>query len=323
MVTGATGFIGSHLVEALVKRKVKVRCLLRKRSDPRWLEGLPIEKVYGDFDEPSSLKEAVKDVDRVFHLAGVTKAVKEETYFRVNAQGTDRLIHACLEENPNLQRFVLVSSQAASGPSQGGGNKTETDPCCPVSPYGRSKRMGEELAMAHRQEIPIVVLRPSAVYGPRDTDMYALFKVVSKGFIPTFWGMNGYFSLCYVEDVVEAILLSAEAAHASGEIFFVSDGCRYRMEEVGETLARAMGVRGVRVPVPKAAFWGVASASEAFSRLSGKPALINRGKAQEMLQCDWGCDISKARNLLGFVPRFDLFEGAKRTYAWYRQEKWL
>lgn len=302
---------------------MRVRCLLREQSNLRWLVGLPFEKAYGDCNDPSSLKEAVKDVDQVFHLAGVTKAVRDETYFKVNALGTDCLIHACLEHNPKLQRFVLVSSQAASGPCEGGNKKRETDPCCPVSPYGRSKRMGEELAMAHRQEIPIVVLRPSAVYGPRDTDMYAFFKLVSKGIIPTFMGLTQSFSLCYVEDVVEAILLSAASSHACGEVFFVSDGREYRMEEVGDTLARAMGIRAVRVPIPKSVLWGVASLSEAYSRLSGKPSLINRGKAQEMLQCDWGCDTSKAQRLLGFVPRFDLFEGAKRTFEWYRQEKWL
>lgn len=323
MVTGATGFIGSHLVEALVNRNFQVRCLLRERSDLRWLEGLPIEKVYGDCNDPSSLEEAVKGVDHIFHLAGVTKAVKEETYYRVNAIGTDCLIHACLEHNPHLLRFVLVSSQAASGPCQGGKKKTEADPCCPVSSYGQSKRMAEELALAHRQEIPLVILRPSAVYGPRDRDMHTLFKLVSKGIIPTFMGLTQYFSLCYVEDVVEAMMLSVTAPDDSGEIFFVSDGREYRMEEVGETIARAIGIRAVRVPIPKAALWGVASVSEAFSKLSGKPSVINRGKAEEMLQCDWGCDISKARNLLRFEPRFDLFEGAKRTFEWYRQEKWL
>lgn len=310
-------------MEALVKRNFNVRCLLRQQSNLRWLEGLPFEKVYGDCNDPSSLKEAVKDVGYVFHLAGVTKAVREETYFRVNAQGTDCLIHACLDHNPHLQRFVLVSSQAASGPCQGAKKKTEADPCCPVSPYGHSKRMGEELALAHREELPLVILRPSAVYGPRDTDMFAFFKLVSKGIIPTFRGLAQHFSLCYVEDVIQAILLSATMPHATGEVFFISDGREYRMEEVGDTLARAMEIRALRVALPQAILWGVASFSEAFSRISGKPSLINRGKAQEMLQCDWGCDISKAKNRLGFEPRFDLFEGAKRTFEWYRQEKWL
>jgi nucleoside-diphosphate-sugar epimerase len=323
LVTGGTGFVGSHLVEALLRQGTEVRCLLRKGSGLRWLKGLSIEEVRGDCDDPESLREAVKDVDQVFHLAGVTKAVREETFFRVNALGTDNLIHACLERNARLQRFVYVSSQAAAGPCRNGRRKTESDECDPVSPYGQSKRLGEDLALAHQHEIPLVVLRPCAVYGPRDTDMFAYFKLVSRGIKPCFSGEGQYYSLCYVEDVVQAILLAATGREAKGEIFFVSDGRTYRMEEIGDALAGAMETRAIRIRVPKAILFGIASFSESLSRISGKPSLISKGKAEEMAQCDWGCDIAKARTLLGFEPRIGLSEGARRTAEWYREENWL
>ena len=118
LVTGGTGFIGSHLTEALIRKGVQVRCLLRKTSDLKWLKGLPIEFVHGDCNDKTSLEKAVRGVDWVFHLAGVTKAIKEETYFEVNGLGTENLIHACLENNPRLQKFIYISSQAAAGPSQ-------------------------------------------------------------------------------------------------------------------------------------------------------------------------------------------------------------
>jgi nucleoside-diphosphate-sugar epimerase len=151
LVTGGTGFIGSHLTEALIRKGVHVRCLLRKTSDLKWLKGLPVEFVSGDCNDKTSLKEAVRGVNWVFHLAGTTKAIKKETYFEVNGFGTENLIQACLENNPRLQKFIYISSQAAAGPSKNGSDKKELDSCEPVSFYGRSKRPGEEsvLARAH------------------------------------------------------------------------------------------------------------------------------------------------------------------------------
>jgi nucleoside-diphosphate-sugar epimerase len=269
------------------------------------------------------LREAVKNVDHVFHLAGVTKAVRDETFFRTNALGTDNLIHACLKHGSRIQKFVYVSSQAAAGPCPDGRSKTESDECRPVSPYGQSKRMGEDLASAHRREIPLVILRPSAVYGPRDTDMFAYFRLVARRIKPCLFGESRYFSLCYVEDLIDALLLSARGGESDGEVFFISDGRPYRMEEIGDALACAMEIHAVRVRFPETLLYGVASFSESFSRLLGKPALISRGKAAEMAQCNWGCDIGKARTVLGFEPRVGLTEGAKRTIDWYRKEKWL
>ena len=235
LVTGSTGFIGSHLVEGLVQREVQVRCLVRKTSDLKWLRGLPIEFVYGDCNDRGSLKEAVKDVDQLFHLAGVTKAIDEKTYFEVNALGTDNLIHACLEYSPCLQKFIYLSSQAAAGPCCNGRGKKESDECKPISPYGQSKRMGEKLAIEHAHELPLLILRPSAVYGPRDKDFYVLFKLLSKKIKPC---LAGQLSLCYVQDIIQAILLASESQESKGEIFFLSDGHDYRMDEVGNILPR-------------------------------------------------------------------------------------
>ncbi len=199
----------------------------------------------------TSLGEAVRGVDWVFHLAGVTKAIKEETYFEVNGLGTENLIHACLENNPRLQKFIYVSSQAAAGPSRNGINKKESDPCEPVSFYGRSKRMGEESVLAHAHELPTLILRPSAVYGPRDKDIFALFKCLSRRIKPCLTGPRQRLSLCYVQDIVQGILLAVETQAKSGEIFFLSDGNDYRMEEIGDILAHAMGITALRIRVPR------------------------------------------------------------------------
>ena len=320
LVTGSTGFIGSHLVEGLAQRGAQVRCLVRRTSDLKWLRGLPIEFVYGDCNDKDSLKEAVKGVDQVFHLAGVTKAIDPKTYFEVNGLGTDNLIHACLENSPHLQKFIYLSSQAAAGPCCDERGKKESDECEPISPYGRSKRMGEKLAIEHAHQLPLLILRPSAVYGPRDKDFYFLFKLLSKRIKPC---LSGRLSLCYVQDIIQAILLASESPESGGEIFFLSDGHDYRMDEVGHIFAQAMGVSPLSIPIPKWFIFGVASFSEHLSKLFGRPSLISKGMAEQMVQENWRCDITKARTVLGFEPRIHLAQGAKLTVDWYRKENWL
>ena len=323
LVTGATGFIGSHVVEALLQRGDQVRCLIRDPNHLKWLRGLPVEVVQGNCNDKNSLKDAVTAVDQLFHLAGVTKAVDEKTYFEVNAYGTQNLVRACLEHNPSLQKFIHLSSLAAAGPCQNGGQKKETDLCNPVSPYGQSKRMGEDLALAHAHELPLLILRPSAVYGPRDRDLYTLFKLLSKKIKPCFYTREQRISLCFVEDIVRAILLASETKEGSGDIFFLSDGRDYRMEEVSDIFASAMGVNPVCIRVPEWMMYAVASLSEYFSKLTGKPALLNRGKIEEMVQKNWVCDITKAKMVLGFNPQVSLVEGARLTFEWYKKESWL
>ncbi|MFH0725785.1 MAG: NAD-dependent epimerase/dehydratase family protein [Pseudomonadota bacterium] len=323
MVTGATGFIGSHLVEALVKRGTRVRCLVRNRRQLGWVKNAPVEFVAGNCRDKNSLIQAVKDIDQVFHLAGATTAIKETTYFEVNALGTENLIQACIEHNPRVKKFIYLSSQAAAGPCRGGGKKKESDPCEPVSPYGKSKLLGEKQALSHAWELPLLILRPCAVYGPRDKGFYPLFKSLSKRINPCLFGPDQHISLCYVQDLVRAILLAAEIPTETGGVFFLSDGQDYRMAKVGDIFAQAMEIDALRLRLPRQVLFGMAFFAECFSRISGKPSILNSGKVAEMIKKNWCCDITKARTLLGFEPRISLARGAELTVAWYKREKWL
>jgi nucleoside-diphosphate-sugar epimerase len=283
----------------------------------------PVEFVVGDCRDKNSLKATVKDVDQVFHLAGATTAVKESTYFEVNALGTENLLQACIEDNPRLRKFIYLSSQAAAGPCRSDGKKKESDPCEPVSPYGKSKLLGEELALSHAQELPLLILRPCAVYGPRDKGFYELFKCLSKGIKPCITGPDQHISLCYVQDLVRAILLAVETQTDSGELFFLSDGQDYRMEEIADIFAQAMQISTLQLRLPKRMLYGLAFIAECFSRVSGKPSIMSRGKVEEMIRKNWLCDITKARALLGFESRISLARGAALTVAWYKKENWL
>jgi dihydroflavonol-4-reductase len=323
LVTGAAGFIGSHLVEALLQRGVQVKCLVRPTSHVTWVQGLPVEIIYGDCQDQDSLGPGVKGVDLVFHLAGATRAIDAKTYFEVNALGTENLVLACLEHHTRLQKFIYLSSLAAAGPGRNGGKKKESDHCSPVSPYGSSKRRGEELALSQAHELPLLILRPAAVYGPRDKAFLALFQCLAKRIKPSFSGGVHHLSLCSVQDLVGAILLAAETPTKNGEIFFLSDGQDYRIEEINDIFAQAMEVTAFRLRLPSPVLFGLAAVAEYFAKVSGKPALISRGRAEEMIQPNWLCDITKARTLLGFEPQISLALGAKLTFDWYRKENWL
>ena len=265
----------------------------------------------------------MKGVDQVFHLAGAIAAVKEKNFFEVNALGTENIVHACIENNSHLKKFIYLSSQAAAGPCRSGGKTKESDPCHPVSPYGRSKLLGEQLALSHSHELPLLILRSCAVYGPRDKGFYALFKCLSKSIKPCLSDHDQHISMCYVQDLVRAILLAAEAQTENGEIFFLSDGQDYRMEEIGDIFAQAMKTRALQLRLPKQLLFGMALFAECFSRVSGRPSIMSRGKVEEMIRKNWLCDITKARALLGFEPRISLVRGAELTVAWYKKENWL
>ena len=220
LVTGATGFIGSHLVEALLDKNVEVRCLVRPNSNRRWLEDREVEYCVGDCRDYDSLPAAVSGVDCVFHLAGVVRARKYQDYFLSNSTGTRNLLQACLQKNPGLDRFVLVSSQAAAGPSPDGQPLKESDAARPISAYGWSKLMAEKEVLEKKNDLPVVVVRPSPVYGPRDRDFHSLFKMIKLGLRPVIGREERYIHLTYVQDVVEGAWLAsrsgAAAPHTSG-----------------------------------------------------------------------------------------------------------
>ena len=323
LVTGANGFVGSHLVEGLLRKGYQVRCLVRKTSNLKWLSGLNVEYVYGNIAEKDSLKGAVQGVDVVFHCAGLTKARNREEYFKANAEGTRSLIEAILEGNPNLKRLVYVSSQAAVGPGVDEKPLDEAAPCRPITYYGESKLEGEKIVQGYVSKLPITTVRPPAVYGPRDTDILGFFKVANSGFRISFGFGDSFLSLVYVKDLVDGIILAAESPKSVGQSYFVADDRVYSWKEAFEIMAGVLDKRTIPLRIPRSLVFSLAFVSQSFCGLIGKAAVLNVQKAREITRRYWGLDVSKAKTQLGFSPKHDLTKGALETVKWYKEMGWL
>jgi nucleoside-diphosphate-sugar epimerase len=323
LVTGATGFIGSHVAEHLASKGYELRIPVRSSSSKKWVDHLKPEYVSCDFVSGDGVDAAVKDVDYIFHLAGVTKARLKEEYFRGNQLGTKNLLAAVLKNNPNVKRFVHVSSQTATGPSPVSAPVTEQSPCNPITTYGVSKLRAEEECHAMMSKIPITITRPPAVYGPRDKDVFEFFSTMNKGLQPMVGFHDTFVSLIYVKDLAKGIVLAGEHPAGVGQTYFISSERFYNWKEVGDITANILGKKALRVKIPKSIIYVIAAFAEVGSMISRKPALINFEKARDMVQDAWTCDITKAKTELGFRESFQLEAGIKETVAWYKAEGWL
>ncbi|MFQ5824206.1 MAG: NAD-dependent epimerase/dehydratase family protein [bacterium] len=324
LITGGRGFIGSFLVKKLLHKGIQVRCLLRNKGrDQGWLNGLDFEHSNGDITDPKSLPQAVKGVHYIFHLAGLTKSNSKSDFFKINANGTKNLLEATWNNNPNLKRFVLVSSLAAVGPSPHGKLLTELDAPRPITNYGKSKLKAEEITLKFANKLPISIVRPPAVYGPRDRDIFGLFKYAKYGWIPVLSGGPRFSSVIYVKDLVEGILLVVEKEKALGKVYFLSDDKPYSWDYFGGAVAQVLNVRPRRFVIPLPLAFLVSCGFELIANLTKQPTLFSLDKYRELKATHWICDNSKAKKELGFRPRFGLQKGLHETAQWYLENGWI
>lgn len=323
LVTGANGFIGSSLVEKLLREKWKIRCFVRKTSNLRWLSGLDIDLIFGSIFDSVSLNNAVKDVDVVFHLAGVTKGKTQQDYDSGNYVATINLLQACRERAGSSPKFVFVSSQAAGGPSLDGRALSEAEAIYPISAYGRSKRKAEQAVLEFSRLSPATIIRPPSVFGPRDADFLMLHKAAKKGVIPIPGGGRQKISIVYISDLVDGLAAAAANERADGEIFFISQDQAITFYELGQIVAKVWKNKTIMLPVPLWLVQGASFFAAGMSKISGKPALLNADKVLEMKQPAWVCSNAKAKKVLNFTAKIDIEEGMKITARWYEKMGWL
>lgn len=320
VLTGGTGFVGSHLADALLGAGYRVRALVRRPANLGWLSGLDLEVAAGDVRDASSLGPFVQGADLVVHAAGTTAAKSLGEYRACNAAGTRHLLDAVLSGAPGAH-FVLISSQAAAGPSRDGDPVRPDARGRPVSSYGWSKLEGEDELRACA-ELGFTILRPSAVYGPRETAIRDLFVATARGFTPVLAGGLPRVQMVHVADVARTVVAAA-ARGGRRETFFVAHPEVLDYRAIAVVLSRLRTPPSRLVPVPAAAVRVAGFAASLVSALSKGPPVFNHEKAVELLQPAWVCDVSATQEALGAPLRTSFAEGARTTWEWYREAGWL
>jgi len=316
LVTGANGFLGSHMCERLLAGGHTVRAMVRRTSDLRWIRDTGVELAYADLADSAALARAVAGIDRVFHAAAAVRPRDPRDYERVNAEGTRAMAEACA--GAGVSRLVFFSSVAAAGPARSPGRPmTEADAVRPVSAYGRGKLAAERVLIELKDRVRSVVLRFPAVYGPRDRDGLVLLRSLKRGVRPV---LGGTFSVVYVSDAVRAAELAAGADVGSGSVYYISDGECYSYDEMAGIAEGLIGTKTLRVRVPG---WALGAAARVSEWLSREGSILNRDKARELVQDCWACDTTRAREELGFEPEYRLDRGLAETVRWYQERNWL
>lgn len=321
LLTGASGFVGSHVAEALQGRVGRVRALVRPSSRTHRLRELGVGLESGSFDDPNALRRAVQGAEVVIHLAALTHARTESELDAVNAGATRALVQAMLAAEPRPRRLVYMSSLAAAGPSSGRPVRRGDAPR-PLTAYGRSKLAGERVVEEAAGELEVVILRAPAVYGPRDPEMLRFFRLARLGVLPVPSGPARPLQLVYVEDLAQAVLLAATVPAARG-VYHVAEQQQYPWADVCRAFGRIAGKKVRLLPVPAGVISAAAAVSEWGARAAGASTIFNRDKARELLAPGWLCDTEDARRELGFISGTSLEQGLRETWEWYRNEGWL
>ncbi|MCK9409917.1 MAG: NAD-dependent epimerase/dehydratase family protein [Bacteroidetes bacterium] len=322
-VTGGTGFIGSHLIDRLLSQGYHVRALVRNPKKLGFLKNLPIEIIEGDLFSIAALETAITDADYVYHVAGLVAAKSKKEFYRGNRDATRNMIEITARVNPTVKKFVHISSQTAVGPGSGMMPVNESTVARPLTTYGKSKLASEFEVLKFKETIPVTILRVSAVYGPRDTATFDYFRSAYKGVELLIGFHDTYVSLVHSTDLVTGIILAGENEIAKGQTYFLGSEQYYTWNEIGYVTKSVLNKKLFRVRVPKPLVFIIAGISEIASKFKEKPSVLNFEKAYDLTQDNWCCDISKAKNELGYRQNITLVDGVKETISWYVDNKWI
>ena len=328
LITGASGFIGSFIVEEALKRGLDTWAAIRKSSSREWLQDERIHFIELNLSSKTQLVEQLRDqnFDYVVHAAGVTKCLNKADFHRINTEGTKNLAEALLEVGMPLKRFVFVSSLSIFGAikeQQPYEAICENDSPQPNTEYGRSKLAAEHCLETLAERLPYIILRPTGVYGPREKDYFIMAKSIKQHSDFAVGYKRQDITFVYVEDAVQAVFLALERGK-NGRKYFLSDGEVYQSATFSNLIHEALGRPWwIRITAPVWVLRIVTFLGEYIGRITGKVTALNNDKYNILKQRNWRCDIQPAIDELGYQPKVQLEEGVKKTIQWYRDHKWL
>ena len=338
LVTGASGFIGSFIVEEALRRGFETWAAVRGSSSKAYLQNERINLIELNLDSEEQLVEQLRPhrFDYVVHAAGVTKCLDKRDFHRINTEGTQHLVMALLKLQMPLKRFVYLSSLSVYGAireQQPYEEIRETDTPQPNTEYGRSKleaeqwldSLNEELRMKNEEhaEFPYVILRPTGVYGPREKDYFLMAQSIKQHSDFAVGFKRQDITFVYVSDVVQAVFLALEKGR-TGRKYFLSDGQVYQSTTFSNLIHEELGRPWwIRITAPVWVLRVVTFFGEYYGRLTGKITALNNDKFNILKQRNWRCDIQPAIDELGYQPQVMLPEGVKRSIKWYQENGWL
>lgn len=321
-VTGANGFVGSHLVDYLLEQGHEVHAIVRPTSNLRWLEGKEVTLHPCGLLDVAALTTAFQGAHYIFHIAGVVKALNKEGFMKGNVDMTANIMEAAAA-TPTIKRVLVTSSMAATGYAEFGSSVNEEDPLKPIEPYGDSKVAQEAVVQKYKGQVPYTIVRPPGVYGPRDTEIFAFFKAINNG-VRVMMGFKAKeMSLIHVRDLVQGMYQAVLHPDAKDEIFFLGSLECYNWDQLGRIASKAMNKRTIPIKIPHWLLFIIGFFGQILESVFKMDVDLNRDRAYRITRPSWYCSSQKAVDTFGFEQTVSIEQGFEETIAWYKKHDWL
>ena len=322
-LTGANGFLGSHLVDRLLKEDVEIHCIVRKTSNLQWLKGKNISIHTCGLADVAALKEIFQNVDYIFHLAGVVAALKYEDYLYGNVEITKNILEAALANKNSIKKIVVTSSLAVGGPTTKDHPIDETGDFNAIALYGKAKVEQEKMCQQYMDQLPITIARPSIISGSREVELFEFIKVVNGGVVPLVGQKDKYLGVVNVKDLVEGFYQMALSDKTAGESYYLSSEEIISWKALADLIANKLNKKPRYVRLPHVIIKLAGSVAGFVGKLKGKAPTFDAEKAKEGVQEAWICKVEKAKHDFGFKQTVSIKQGVEEAIDWYKANEWL